>query len=236
VSVGGAAELLHLAPRTVRGLIYAGRLASVRLGRRHYLRSTDLDRERRRRLGQPLRLTPRHRRARVQKPVVLAPTPVLANAAPVSQSATVLTDAEPGSVPATVLGDAEPASAPARGVPGHRRVPSAEALQARRERAAERAALRARWLRTSQHRVDPGLPFEVDTAAQAATCQACGRSLSIGARVVRLADPAGSVAQLCRTCGRQAILTWSDQRRAEATAARQLAHDLGDRPLPIAVA
>ncbi|MBV9358158.1 MAG: hypothetical protein JO023_21815 [Chloroflexi bacterium] len=127
-------------------------------------------------------------------------------------------------------------SAPAGPAHGQRRPPSAEALQARRERAAERAALRSRWLRASQHRVQPDVPFEVDSATQATTCPACGRALPVGTRVVRLADPARSVTQLCRTCGRQALLTWSDQRRAEATAARQLAHDLGDHPLPIAVA
>ncbi len=175
--------------------------------------------------------------------------PALSDALPGSLHAAALTEAEPGSLSDTVppgaapgslatpvLTDAEAASAPARGAPGRRHPPSAEALQARRERAAERAALRSRWLRASQHRVDPGLPFEVDAAPQAITCQACGRGLAVGARVVRLADSAGSVTQLCRTCGRQAILTWSDQRRAEAAAARQLAQDLGDRALPVAVA
>jgi hypothetical protein len=139
-------------------------------------------------------------------------------------------------LPTPVLADVERASAPAHGAQRNRRPPSPEALQARRERAAERVALRARWLRASQHRVDPGLPFDVDTIAQATNCHACGRNLAVGARVVRVVDPAGNVIQLCRTCGRQAILTWSDQRRAEATAARQLAHDLADRPLPVAVA
>ncbi len=96
--------------------------------------------------------------------------------------------------------------------------------------------MRARWLRSSQHRIDPGVPFDVATASQGAVCAACGRGVAAGARLVRAADPAGTVTELCRTCGRQALLTWSDQRRAEATAARQLAHDLGERPLPIAVA
>jgi excisionase family DNA binding protein len=249
VSVSGAAEVLHLAPRTVRSLIYAGRLASVRLGRRHYLRSTDLDRERRRRLGQPLRLTPRPRPARVAKPAPAAPvladvqsadtrpTSVLTDVPAAATAVSVLADAEPAeAAPASVLSEGEPAPIVEGGVQRSRRPPSAEALQARRERAAERAALRARWLRSSQHRVDPGLPFDVAVAAQATTCAACGRNLAAGARLVRAADPTGTVTELCRTCGRQALLTWSDQRRAEATAARQLAHDLGERPVPIAVA
>jgi excisionase family DNA binding protein len=62
-SVARAAEVLHLAPRTVRDLIYAGRLPSVRIGRLHYVRASDLEAERRRRLGLPLpsRRTPRRR-------------------------------------------------------------------------------------------------------------------------------------------------------------------------------
>ena len=64
--MNAAAELLHLAPRSVRDLIYAGRLPSVRVGRRHYVRSADLELERRRRLGlklppSPSRAEPRHR-------------------------------------------------------------------------------------------------------------------------------------------------------------------------------
>ena len=55
-SVAAAAEVLHLAPRSVRDLIYAGRLPSLRVGRRHYVRKADLELERRRRLG--LRLPP----------------------------------------------------------------------------------------------------------------------------------------------------------------------------------
>jgi hypothetical protein len=54
-SVARAADVLHLAPRSVRSLIYAGRLASLRVGRLHYIRSADLEAERRRRLGLPLR-------------------------------------------------------------------------------------------------------------------------------------------------------------------------------------
>src|ERR671938_207708 len=51
VTVQGAGEVLHLAPRSVRDLIYAGRLPSVRLGRLHFVSTADLEVERRRRLG-----------------------------------------------------------------------------------------------------------------------------------------------------------------------------------------
>ena len=54
VSVAGAATRLHLAPRSVRDLVYSGRLPSARLGRRHFLRVLDVEAERRRRLGLPL--------------------------------------------------------------------------------------------------------------------------------------------------------------------------------------
>jgi excisionase family DNA binding protein len=54
-SVGRASEVLHLAQRSVRDLIYSGRLPSVRVGRRHYIKTSDLDLERRRRLGVPVR-------------------------------------------------------------------------------------------------------------------------------------------------------------------------------------
>src|SRR5687768_2817963 len=66
VTVSAAAERLRLAPRSVRDLVYAGRLPSARLGRRHFLRVTDVEAERRRRLGLPLpqaRTVARSRRA-----------------------------------------------------------------------------------------------------------------------------------------------------------------------------
>jgi hypothetical protein len=59
--VARAAEVLHLAPRSVRDLIYAGRLPTLRVGRLHYVRASDLELERRRRLG--LQLPPRTPRA-----------------------------------------------------------------------------------------------------------------------------------------------------------------------------
>jgi hypothetical protein len=58
--------VLHLAPRSVRDLIYSGRLPSLRIGRLHYVRATDLELERRRRLGlRAPRRPPRPARARV---------------------------------------------------------------------------------------------------------------------------------------------------------------------------
>jgi len=75
VSVAGAATRLHLASRSVRDLIYIGRLSSTRLGRRHFLRVLDVEAERRRRLGLPLpqrmsgiRRAPRPRRSERSTP------------------------------------------------------------------------------------------------------------------------------------------------------------------------
>jgi len=62
-SVASAAELLHLAPRSVRDLIYTGRIPSLRVGRQHFIRAADLDLERRRRLGLPM---PRRRQPSVR--------------------------------------------------------------------------------------------------------------------------------------------------------------------------
>jgi hypothetical protein len=67
--VGGAGEVLHLAPRSVRDLIYSGRLPSVRLGRLHFVSAADLELERRRRLGLALpRAHPKRARPRVLRP------------------------------------------------------------------------------------------------------------------------------------------------------------------------
>jgi hypothetical protein len=63
-TVARASEVLHLAPRSVRDLIYAGRLPSLRIGRLHYVRAGDLELERRRRLG----LRPPARRPRTSRP------------------------------------------------------------------------------------------------------------------------------------------------------------------------
>lgn len=66
-SVASASEVLHLAPRSVRDLIYSGRLPSLRIGRLHFVKATDLEGERRRRLGLPV---PRPRTAHVARPRV----------------------------------------------------------------------------------------------------------------------------------------------------------------------
>lgn len=57
-TVKHASEVLHLAPRSVRDLIYSGRLPSVRVGHPYFVRAADLEVERRRRLGlrPPVRL------------------------------------------------------------------------------------------------------------------------------------------------------------------------------------
>jgi hypothetical protein len=67
-TVKHAGEVLHLAPRSVRDLIYTGRLPSVRIGRPHFVRVADLELERRRRLGLrlPTRLSRRGRPASQQ--------------------------------------------------------------------------------------------------------------------------------------------------------------------------
>jgi hypothetical protein len=70
-SVARAAEALHLAARSVRDLIYSGRLPSLRVGRLHYVRSADLELERRRRLG--LRLPKRQRTPRRARAVAARP-------------------------------------------------------------------------------------------------------------------------------------------------------------------
>jgi hypothetical protein len=54
-TVAQAGARLHLAPRSVRDLIYTGRLPSLRIGRLHYIRAADLEAERRRRRGLPIR-------------------------------------------------------------------------------------------------------------------------------------------------------------------------------------
>jgi excisionase family DNA binding protein len=71
LTVRGAAEQLKLAPRSVRDLIYAGRLPSVRLGRVHFVSVGDVELERRRRLGLPLP-RPRARTRRPRPPAVAA--------------------------------------------------------------------------------------------------------------------------------------------------------------------
>ena len=68
-TVARASEVLHLAPRSVRDLIYSGRVPSLRIGRLHYVRAGDLELERRRRRGLP----PPRRTARPSKQRSSAP-------------------------------------------------------------------------------------------------------------------------------------------------------------------
>jgi len=188
VTVAAAAERLKLAPRSVRDLIYAGRVPSARLGRRHFLRVPDVDTERRRRLGLPL---PARRTAarRLSSP---GPTALRVNC---------------------VI-----------------RAPRPTASGARRERAEERAAQLERWLRAHGPST-PGLPFEAVTLSAAAACEACHRPVRAGGRMLEASAPQAS--RLCLTCGRRTLLAWSDARRREAIAARQLAGELGTTYTPL---
>lgn len=207
LSVRGAGERLHLAPRSIRDLIYAGRLVSFRLGRRHYLRSSDVDHERRRRLGLPL---PSSRTASV-RPRSHAPSAHYSTAQPVLNES--LQEAA----------NVTPRLATSR--------TSAAASQARRQRAEERAALRDRWLRSGQRITQPDLPFTTATVVVATTCDACQRPLRPGTASVLDLDLDKSSdrrsARLCRTCARPTLLAWADQRQREFQAARRLARELG---------
>ena len=72
-SVGRAADILHLARRSVRELIYSGRLPSVRLGRLHFIKASDVELERRRRLRLPLQKPAATTRVRVATSPTHAP-------------------------------------------------------------------------------------------------------------------------------------------------------------------
>jgi hypothetical protein len=202
VTVAGAADRLRLASRSVRDLIYAGRLPSTRLGRRHFLRTPDVETERRRRLGLPLpqaRPAAGGRRARRQQPGV-----------PRSLS------------PAGGVVAVQPrADRPSRSA-------------ARHERAQQRAAQLERWLRSGHGPETPRLPFTtVDLGSESAACDACGRSVRAGGRMVDAGAADGRpAARLCLTCARRTLLAWSDGRRREAVAARRLANELGSAYAP----
>src|SRR5688500_11086915 len=88
VTVAVAAERLRLAPRSVRDLVYAGRLPSARLGRRHFLRVADVEAERRRRLGLPLpqARTAARRRPAPRRQLGMVPTPLRAERTPSTTS------------------------------------------------------------------------------------------------------------------------------------------------------
>lgn len=183
-TVARASEVLHLAPRSVRDLIYSGRVPSLRIGRLHYIRGADLEQERRRRLGLP----PTARRNRRQPP-----------------------------------------SHPRR---ERSTTPRNHSLDAalRRQRAAERAELVSRW--AQRHAVlNPRLPAHVKEVSSPIVCEVCGRTVRNGRYVELTPDADAAPSQLCVTCGRRALLEWADQRRQEATAARHMAHSLGEPEL-----
>lgn len=203
VTVAGAADRLRLAPRSVRDLIYTGRLPSARLGRRHFLRIPDVEAERRRRLGLPLpqaRAVARPRRGLRQRPGA-QPTPQL-----VSGKAT-----------------AQPRAA---------RPVSSEARRERaQQRAAQLERWLRSGHGPGTPRL-PFTPFDLGAESAACdACQqpvrAGGNMVDAGAADGRPA------ARLCLTCARRTLLAWSDGRRREAAAARRLAQELGTiyRPL-----
>jgi excisionase family DNA binding protein len=192
VTVAVAADRLKLAPRTVRDLVYGGRLPSARLGRRHFLKTTDVEGERRRRLGLPLlQANPVARRRRSTRP--------------------------------TPLRHAEPRAAA-----------GATRSDARRERAAQRAAALEHWLRSHHSPVAPSLPFErLEVGANGANCDACKRPVRSGGQMLQALPETDTAARLCLTCGRRALLAWSDARRREALAARRFAQELGTTYAPL---
>jgi hypothetical protein len=179
-SIARASEVLHLAPRSVRDLIYKGRLPSLRIGRLHYVRAADLEHERRRRLGLAMAMAKPRTGRRVVTRRHAQPRPL------------------------------RPRVDPA----------------ARRQRAAERAALVGRW--ANRHRAEnaaPRVPFSENVLTALVMCDVCGRQLRPGVRALSVHE--GEPAQLCLTCGRRALLQWADQRRLEAAAARGFAQNLG---------
>jgi len=179
-SVLRASEVLHLAPRSVRDLIYAGRIPSLRIGRLHYIRAADLEQERRRRLGLPL----------ARRPRTPTRTPRTTQAGP--------------------------------------REPRNHSLDAalRRQRAAEREELAARWAQRHGIVQEPRVPAHVREVVEPMACESCARKLRSG-RYIEFGADGQSPGQLCLMCGRRALLEWADLRRQEATAARQMAHSLG---------
>ena len=192
-SVARASEVLHLAPRSVRDLIYAGRLPSLRVGRLHYIKASDLELERRRRLGLP------------------PPEQVLRHA-PVPRPRRVAAAVDPGIQAKLPHTD-----------PTLRRQQAAE-------RAAARAALVHAWAQRHGLASAPRLPFRVLMVVDPFACVVCRRELHRG-RFVELSPEDGhAAARLCSSCGRRALLEWADRRRAEASAARQLAQALRESP------
>ena len=205
-SVGRAGEVLHLARRSVRDLIYAGRLPSLRLGRLHYIKAADLELERRRRLGLPLLSAPR----RAARP--LTPRPRRPRAAQAQPRA----DRSEGQAQLPILGDGS-------SVRGR--------SELRRQRAAERAELASRWAR----RHSPSMarvPAHILVVTSPETCESCGREVRHGRIVEFTPEMEQAAVRLCVGCGRRTLLDWADRRRQESTAGRRLSHSLGQPDAP----
>ncbi len=102
----------------------------------------------------------------------------------------------------------------------------------------ERAELFEHWLHSGHRPQAPALPFTVVAPGQAASCDVCHRPVRAGGRIIRAEAADGRPgARLCLPCGRRTILAWSDARRREVVAARQLARDLAAAgPAPVSAA
>jgi hypothetical protein len=203
VTVAVAADRLRLAPRSVRDLVYAGRLASARLGRRHFLRVPDVEAERRRRLGLPLpqaRPVARQPRAPRQRPDT-RPTALHAGTEPAVQPRTT------------------------------RSMNSETRRERARQRAAElerwlRSGHGPGAPSLPFTRVDLSAATATCDGCRR-TVRSGGRVVDAAAADGRPA------ARLCLTCARRALLAWSDARRREAVAARRLAQELGVTYVPL---
>lgn len=203
VSVAGAAARLHLAPRSVRDLVYSGRLPSTRLGRRHFLRGLDVETERRRRLGLPLPHAQSGVRRRGPRPQQgERPTPRLA------------ADATSQTPPTPATGTAH-----------------SEARRERsQQRAAELERwLRSGHGAGTPSLPFTTVDLLDETACDA--CRRPVRTG--GRMVDAAATDGRPAARLCLTCARRTLLAWSDSRRREAMAARHLAQALGPAYAPL---
>ncbi|MBV9580383.1 MAG: hypothetical protein JO057_17495 [Chloroflexi bacterium] len=234
-SVARASEVLHLADRSVRDLIYRGRVPSLRVGRLHYIKTSDLEQERRRRLGLPARRkTERAPRTATPQQTERAPSAEHASPIPPHQTERAPSDEHASQIPPQQT-ERAPSDEQATRMPPHQqtqrapRAPRQQSLDAelRRHRAAERAEQVSRWAR--RHGVvEPRVPARVLTITTPVTCDACGRTVRAGRVVELLTDTGVAGGQLCLSCGRRALLDWADRRRQEAAAARRLSQALGE--------
>jgi len=203
VTVAGAADRLRLAPRSVRDLIYTGRLPSARLGRRHFLKLTDVEAERRRRLGLPLprrRPVARHRQAPRRPSETQQPPRHVDDKSAVQASA------------------ARSATSEARRERARQREAALERwMRSGHAGEAPRLPFKTVELEGESSRCD--------------ACQRPVRPG--GRMMDAAENDAHSAARLCLTCARRTVLAWSDRRRREAVAARRLAQELGPTYTPL---